>query len=594
MSGLAPVVLLAFANDQGSYLQSLVGERKAIAGALREYDRASYLRLESEPNAGIDDLFSLFDLYGEQMVVFHYGGHASGTALKLETAGGGNETAHAGGLAAMMGLSKSLKLVFLNGCATHDQVKALLAAGVPAVIATAVAIDDTSASEFAAQFYATLGSGATIGDAFKAAQAKLQTRDSNARQIGDFRGIEFDDDPAKSGADSALTWGLYTAPGQDPVRDWTLPRVAETQVVIRSSPSMFPGAAGPVVNDQLVETLFNALARYNPSVLRRLEQARAEDLTDDREIRTDIVDCLPSPVGEHIRKLYSLEDTDIDRLRQLAMAYEVATKFVAFAIASQLWNERFANPTLTVSAEQWAAIDAFRQITPEQEAGFDYVATILTGIAVFEANGRFPFMSECAGLPEKLENDAEGEARGFLKQLRERLAAGDPGPGEVPQMCLDAEHHLATFLATLAFIAGYKLATIKQIAIAKSRNQPARFFHSQVVLDRVSMGFKDTSEVATAYTDNQSVVLFKTLTNFGDYLNLSPFIIDQNALRGQRNSQIYFLRTYDPAARAANFHLIDDPTRTLVISTDLAPADQPLYLPVRDLIVEFGETMVPY
>ena len=70
---------------------------------------------------------------GDRLVVFHYGGHANGTLLQLED---GAESAV--GLARLLGQMRSLKLVFLNGCATQGHAALLRDAGVPAVIATSV------------------------------------------------------------------------------------------------------------------------------------------------------------------------------------------------------------------------------------------------------------------------------------------------------------------------------------------------------------------------------------------------------------------------------------------------------------------------
>ncbi len=166
-----PVVLLAFSNDAGNHLDNLVRERKTISDALSSFEDNSYIRLHVEDDAGIDDLFGLFDRFSDQVAMFHYGGHADGAALDLEKPGGPNEVAHAGGLAKMLGLSEQLQLIFLNGCATQGQVKALLDAGVKAVIATAAPINDAMATDFAGQFYSTLAAGGSIGKAFEAARA---------------------------------------------------------------------------------------------------------------------------------------------------------------------------------------------------------------------------------------------------------------------------------------------------------------------------------------------------------------------------------------------------------------------------------------
>ena len=57
------------------------------------------------------------------------------------------------GWRAFLGQRRNLELVFLNGCSTRAQAAGLLEAGVSAVIATARAIEDTVALEFAAAFY---------------------------------------------------------------------------------------------------------------------------------------------------------------------------------------------------------------------------------------------------------------------------------------------------------------------------------------------------------------------------------------------------------------------------------------------------------
>jgi hypothetical protein len=45
--------------------------------------------------------------------------------------------------------SRGLQVVFLNGCSTEPQVRALINAGVTAVIGTSTAIDDEAATLYA-------------------------------------------------------------------------------------------------------------------------------------------------------------------------------------------------------------------------------------------------------------------------------------------------------------------------------------------------------------------------------------------------------------------------------------------------------------
>ena len=147
-----PIIILAFSNDQDAYLQMIVRERKSIFKALQQHQDRGYIQVHKEENTSIEDIFDLFNRYAGRIAIFHYGGHANGTHLQLEAGVGKAEMADATGLAQLLGQQKALQLVFLNGCATQDQVEKLFSCGVKAVIATAVPINDEMATEFAEQF----------------------------------------------------------------------------------------------------------------------------------------------------------------------------------------------------------------------------------------------------------------------------------------------------------------------------------------------------------------------------------------------------------------------------------------------------------
>ena len=66
-----PVVLLAFANDQGDHLENLELERKSISAALQSFDDQFFIRVQAEPSASVDDLFALFDRFPDQVAIFH-------------------------------------------------------------------------------------------------------------------------------------------------------------------------------------------------------------------------------------------------------------------------------------------------------------------------------------------------------------------------------------------------------------------------------------------------------------------------------------------------------------------------------------------
>lgn len=152
-----PVIFLAFANDRDNtvgYLRNLPDEARRIRAALERAEQAELCEVVVRSNSTAQDIFKVFQdpKYRNRVGIFHYGGHANGYELLLESAAGQAAAADAGGLADFLGHQQGLKLVFLNGCSTQQQTQGLLDANVPAVISTSRAIDDKVATDFSSQF----------------------------------------------------------------------------------------------------------------------------------------------------------------------------------------------------------------------------------------------------------------------------------------------------------------------------------------------------------------------------------------------------------------------------------------------------------
>ena len=153
-----PVVFLAFA-DARSDLSSLKVEGWSLKDQFDELKQRGVIAdVVVEEKASLERIYSVFQKYRDRIALFHFGGHADGDRLLLQSAFE-PRPAYAEGLATLLGQQRGLKLVFLNGCSTRPQVKRLLDAGAPAVIATARPIDDAVATEFAVAFYQALTTG---------------------------------------------------------------------------------------------------------------------------------------------------------------------------------------------------------------------------------------------------------------------------------------------------------------------------------------------------------------------------------------------------------------------------------------------------
>jgi len=215
-----PAALLAFANDwvdDKRHLRSLLDEQKAITKALAPLVRAGLDVPAPLHNATVEDVLGAFRDHHDQVRVFHFGGHASGSALLLEDAAGQATEAHARGLAGYLGQQRGLVLVFLNGCSTEPQVRRLRDAGVKAVVATTHAIQDAVAAEFAAAFYAELAIR-PLRRAFDVAVEALRTRCGD-----DPRAVLRDIAPDDSSHEPSWPWIIECDPSYDA---WDLRREA--------------------------------------------------------------------------------------------------------------------------------------------------------------------------------------------------------------------------------------------------------------------------------------------------------------------------------------------------------------------------------
>ncbi|TMQ28184.1 MAG: CHAT domain-containing protein [Deltaproteobacteria bacterium] len=209
-------VLLAFANDwidDKRHLRSLLDEAKAIGKALGPAVKAGVELLPPLHNATVGDVTDAFRAHHDQIRVFHFGGHASGSALLFEDETGNPTEAHARGLAGYLGQQPGLVLVFLNGCSTEPQVRRLRAAGVKAVVATTHAIQDAVAAELAEAFYVELAVR-PLRSAFDPAVHALQMRWGD-----DPRAVTRDVAPHDEPHTASWPWGIDCDPAYE---DWTL------------------------------------------------------------------------------------------------------------------------------------------------------------------------------------------------------------------------------------------------------------------------------------------------------------------------------------------------------------------------------------
>ena len=245
-----PVIFLAFANDHQDgtrYLRHLSEEARRLQSRLKQAEAHGLCELVVKADVTIKEVLDIFQdqRYRQRIAMFHYGGHANGYQLLLESDDGQVATADAASFAAFLGQQRNLELVFLNGCSTQPQVEGLLEAGVSVVLATSQAIDDHIATDFSDRFYEQLAGGADIQTAFNtAAETARQTK------AGATRGLFWGEEEAQ--AADRWPWDLYMREGARVTAYWSLPDAVDN-----------PLFGLPALPDQpLPEQPFRRLARF--------------------------------------------------------------------------------------------------------------------------------------------------------------------------------------------------------------------------------------------------------------------------------------------------------------------------------------------
>lgn len=219
-----PVIFLAFANDKvdnTTYLRNLSAEMHGIRKALAEAVSSGLCELVERSSASVADILDVFQdpVYASRISIFHYGGHANGFSLLLESEDGSKVLTHKDGLVPFLARQENLKLIFLNGCSSEGQAADLLTAGIPAVIGTTTSINDEIATSLAIRFYSSLGDGSGIEKAWTNAIDEVKIN----KGTGNTRALYWE---GKKEIGDHFPWVIQFRPGADIIKAWNLPDIS--------------------------------------------------------------------------------------------------------------------------------------------------------------------------------------------------------------------------------------------------------------------------------------------------------------------------------------------------------------------------------
>ena len=540
------ILYFTFANSPEKPLASLREEDDALQQILLPGVLKRHYLVQRDQYAGLRGIVDNLQKFGDDLALFHYSGHANLSSLATE-----NGATHIEGFSILLGRCRRLKIVVLNGCSTRGQVRQLLEAGVSLVVATSAAVGDEKATRFSIRFYEALAHMATYRQAFDLAAAEVQAMDGRLK-VYRSQGLE------QSHTDHEGTWGLYWAPGKESILDDTLPHQATGH---------FDDGFRP--NERLLPALWNALLPYS-------DRMRVHSDVDSGDQSVLIINSLPMPVGEQVRKLLCPVNEENDgfdkenesRLRQLVRTWQVTMELLSFTMMTQLWEALLCKQDLKIPRESADVIRSFFHLTESERRHCDLLRIIGAILQALDGNDIEPFVDELQEL-RRLLNEDEGFKSAMLSMqlLHDQLLDGSVLPADVSTLCRHAEEALSDFFSDLGFLARYQIISIHGIDIEKYRHLLQPVFHHNIVSKR-AFGTESRRTIEQAIPmDNRSVLLEKTGFTKG-LINLSPFLIDANSFDKKADKlSLHYFAAFDPASQEYRYRHIHDARQWIPVSS---------------------------
>ena len=544
------LIFLAFANDAINPLPTLSQESSEVHRSLSNRFKKGHFDILREEHVSLAKLAEQLIKFRSEITVFHYAGHAERDALLME-----DGTTSALGIAGLLGQCPNLKLIILNGCSTQGQVAELLKLpNHPVVIATSAPVDDYAAAQFSISFFQAFSEAyQTIRQSFElgvaAAQGKrMQPIDVQSRNFG------------RQSTEPALgTWGIFFQDGYEILTEWRMP-----------GSSSIHNSADFVPNSTLLFNLTETLAPYNEKINALFEAEENGEEIDVIDKRQAILEAMPHPISEHLRKLLVKEHLPTgqtfydklgkDRFIQLAATYKSLIEWPAYVLMAQLWDQLIVkHDQIDLTSEQNKLLRAYISLPIRDRIKTHFFTLVPTLVNILNQNGSPVFIEELNDILEDFEEHSNlRKAAHFFEQNNVSEHISDELASD---LCIEGEEQLAYILGKFGFFARYTLISVKNVRVNKHRYEDTpKFNHRLVELIQRFVGLKSSYYESGEILDNSSVHLRKGKNGTYKYLNLSPFIIDENAFDDAAQiAKLYFFDRYVDASDLCAFRHIYKP-----------------------------------
>lgn len=280
------------------------------------------------------------------------------------------------------------------------------------------------------------------------------------------------------------------------------------------------------INEDLIRQVFDEMVKLKPTLAKYLvlDEDDDDDEVDYRILGDLVIKSFPWPIGVELRRLFSGSMRELNRMRldQIFKTIERTMQFTSFVMLAQLWKEKEQGNLVipgSISGDFAARFSALSM--------GNYTWIIRSIGNLFEENKMQWFLPE---MGENFDKKFYGELDFWVP---ERNEIGhyqiNLTQEEIEKRCVDYEDKLTNILRKIAFLAKYRLVSVREIKVIKPKNQEATFHHIVDLLNSSDSDFKHKEIDEKRFSDSNSILLMKNIKNIEEYLNLSPLIVDTNS-----------------------------------------------------------------
>jgi hypothetical protein len=283
------------------------------------------------------------------------------------------------------------------------------------------------------------------------------------------------------------------------------------------------------LNEELIRKVFDEMVKVRPKLTKYLIVDDDDDEDDEEEVDYRILGDLiirnyPWPIGVELRRLFSGSMRQLDRLRldQIFKTIERTMQFISFVMISQLWKDKASGK---IEIPDSFKNDFTNRFAVLSLGNYSWIIRALG--KMYQEQGVEWFMPEIGESFDKkfyAALDFWVPERNEIGHYQINLTQED-----IEKRCVEYEEKLTYILQKIAFIAKYKLISVREIKVIKTKNHDPKFHHLIDILNSSDSDFKGKELDESKFTESNSVLLMRSIKSIDEYLNLSPLIIDTNS-----------------------------------------------------------------